>query len=108
MKIPNKLKVGGRDYEVIYPHHFDSTSDVQIGYHDPFLQKIKLADVYASGEKFHPQTLLHTLLHEILHSIDHVYCNSRILGTKDGEEIIDQLAEGLLQVIRDNNLDFRK
>ena len=108
MKIPKTLKVGGRTYTIVYPYKFDTSERVQLGFHEPFLQEIKLADINSNGRKFNDQSVMHTFIHEVIHAIDTVYNNNRIqeLGDK-GEEIIDQLAEGLLQVVRDNDLDLR-
>jgi hypothetical protein len=48
-----------------------------------------------------------TFVHEVLHAIDNVYFGGRLSRWEQGEDAVDQLAEGLLQVIRDNKLDFR-
>lgn len=107
MVIPKRLKVGGRDYRVMYPHTFADSSQILFGQHDASGQLIKLSGKNSFGEDRHPQAIEQTFLHEVLHAIDAVYCAAHIGQHNDGEDIIDQLAEGLLQVIRDNKLDFR-
>lgn len=108
MKIPESVKVGGRDYRILYPHTFTDSSCVLYGQHDASGQTIKIVDRNQFGEVRHNQATVHTFMHELLHAIDNVYCAGHVQKHEDGEDIIDQLAEGLLQVIRDNNLDFRR
>lgn len=108
MKIPERLKIGGRDYKIIYPHRFTDSCQVLNGQHDWSGQTIKISDIDAFGSQRHPQGIAHTLLHEILHGVDMVYtCGTLFEMKQAGEDLIEQLAEGLLQVIRDNDLDFR-
>jgi hypothetical protein len=106
MKIPEKLKVGGRDYEVIYPHRFEDSADVLYGLHDGSGQTIKIASMDSHGGQRCEQAIANTFLHETIHAISMVY-GCKLGSLENGEDIVAQLAEGLFQVIRDNDLDFR-
>lgn len=107
--IPEMIRVGGRDYRILYPHLFRDSTTHPAGQHDPAGQTIKLSAINTHGETRHPQAIWHTLLHEILHAIDYVYCGAALLEMEQkGEMIIDQLAEGLLQVLQDNHLECGK
>lgn len=107
MKIPKKLKVGGRTYTITYPFIFKDTPRPLYGLHDAAGQFIKIAQKDEFGVDRHPESITHTVLHEFLHAIDNVYNGGRLTSADRGEEMIDSLSEGLLQVIRDNGLDFR-
>lgn len=108
MKIPKLVKIGGRDYRVIYPHKFQDSHCVLYGLHDPGTQTIRLSLKDEQGSDRHPQSIEHTLLHEIIHAIDAVYFGGKLSAWDKGEDAIDQLAEGLMQVIKDNKLDFSR
>jgi hypothetical protein len=104
MRIPKTLKIGGRIYKITIPFVFTDAHRCLYGLHDPAKQTIKMTELDEFGVKRHQQSIDHTFLHEILHAIDNVYIGGKIGMYEDGEHIIDQLAEGLLQVIRDNKL----
>ena len=104
--IPEKVKVGGREYKISFPYCFQDNAQVLYGLHDPGQLSIRLSEVDESGNKRSEFALLQTFLHEILHAVDYVYNQGTVTRQTDGERIIDQLAEGLLQVLRDNALDF--
>jgi hypothetical protein len=107
VNIPKRLKIGGRDYDVFYPHTFLDSTKPLYGLHDPSAQTIKIGQMDEFNVPRHPQSITHTFMHEILHAIDNVYLCDTIRVQDNCETIIDQLSEGLLQVIRDNQLDFR-
>jgi hypothetical protein len=108
MKIPQKLKVGGRDYRIYYPHIFSDSSLPHYGLHDSGGQTIKISQKDEFNVNRNDQSILHTFIHETLHAIDNVFNGGRLTGWEKGEETINQLAEGLMQVIRDNKLDFKE
>lgn len=108
MKIPKVVKVAGRTYSVVFPHTFDDSSQLLNGQCDWDRQTIKITDRDAFGAKRHQQDIEHTLMHEIIHAIDRSYCQTAIGTSEQGEDLINGLAEGLLQVLRDNKLDFSK
>ena len=108
MIIPERLKIGGRYYQVLYPHVFMDSHQVLYGLHDPSGQTIKIGNKDEFGVDRHPDSIMQTFLHESLHAIDNIYNGGRLTAWDKGEETVDQLAEGFLQVIRDNDLDFRE
>jgi len=108
LKIPKSLKIGGRSYKVLYPHIFTDSCQNLYGQHDSSGQTIKMADKDTFGVVRHPESIAHTFMHEILHAVDNVYVGGKIQSLDCCEHIIDQLAEGLCQVLKDNKLDFSK
>jgi len=108
MKIPQALKIAGRDYKIFYPYTFKDNLRPLYGLHDSATQTIRITDRDENNCIRNRQAITHTFLHEVLHAIDNCYFAGHLSTWDQGENAIDQLAEGLLQVIRDNNLDFRK
>jgi len=106
MKIPSKVKVGGRDYQIFYPHKFTDSAHPHYGLHDAGGQTIKISQIDEFGAKRNPQSIIHTFIHEVLHAVDNVYNGGRLTVWEHGEETIDQLAEGIMQFVRDNDLDL--
>ena len=98
MKIPESVRIGGVEYEVIagVPSLNDGQNMLygQIDYHN---STIKLSDV-AQG---HQMNCI-TLWHEILHGIR----NHAGLEIENEEEIIDMFARGIYQVLQDNGARF--
>ena len=101
MKIPGFLKIGGHRVTVEKNHLFkeiDHCLGMSLCLEDRILlspqeQGILLSEV-AGAVNF---------LHEIIHWVDDVY-----LGKKLSEDEVKVLAEGFFQVLRDNDLNFRK
>ncbi len=108
MKIPPTLKIGGRTYKVLYPHTFRDNVRPLYGLHDAATQTIRITNKDENNCRRNPQSITHTFLHEIIHAIDNCYFAGHLTAWEQGENAVDQIAEGLLQVIKDNNLDFRK
>ena len=106
VKIPGSIKVGGRNYEIICPYIFRDSQSVLYGLHDPSGQTIKISTKDEHGCDRHPESITHTFLHEILHAIDSVYFGGKLTVWEHGEDAIDQLAEGLLYIFNDNDLDL--
>lgn len=94
MKIPESVRIGGVEYEVIdnVPSLNDGQNLLlgQINYHD---NNIKLSDV-AQGH----QMKCITLWHEILHGIR----NHAGLDIENEEDVVDMFARGIYQVLQDN------
>jgi hypothetical protein len=103
MKLPETIKVGAHEYEVVFPHRFQEV-DGYLGLHDSNIRRIMIAEVDWCGNDRKPTDVYKTFIHEILHAVDNVYLKGRIGEEGDEEKIIDSLAEGLLQVLLDCNL----
>jgi len=95
MKIPEKIKIGGVGYSVVYEERLNTGSKLAYGHidYDKAIIQIepKLQDY---------QGMCQTLLHEILHGV----ADDRQIDFKnaDEERIVNQFANGLYQVIQDN------
>lgn len=106
MKIPSILKVGAARYRVKYEKEaFVATDDPKgeaenVGEHVPCLRIIRLSK-RSHHKKIPEESMADTFLHEALHAV------SRVYGIDLKESQVSGLAGGLMQVIRDNGLDFR-
>ena len=98
MKIPDKVKIGWRTYEVEQDEHrsADNGGDLygEIKYEEG---KIYLYDKQSEENKNV------TLLHEIIHGIFFMTGHS---DYRTNEDLITLLSENLYQVLKDNNLYF--
>ena len=93
MKIPRKLKIGGHWIEVtIRKESKDMYTNT--GTRAAWQNRLYIQGDMAESKQWS------TLFHEILHEIDW----QLNLGIKDNEKVIDSLAEGIYQVLVDNNL----
>jgi hypothetical protein len=101
MDIPQKLKIGGHEYTVLFPYHFKERSD-HAAQHDGDLLEIRVNDLELGGNKRPDSSVMVSFIHEILHGIDRIYCASSIDRLPDNEKIIEGLSEGLYQVLTDN------
>ena len=102
MTIPKHLKIGGRTYEVVYPYHFKERYD-RTGQSNHYRCEIYITDDDGNGSKRTQESVEMTLVHEILHCVDLVY-NGDELADKNSEAMVSRLAEGLYQVLKDNDL----
>jgi len=92
MKIPDKLKVGANNISIHRVELTESDADQNGGWFEWETNKMCIA-------KGMPEDREATcFLHEILHAVN-IYMT---------EEQATYISESLVQVIRDNNLDFRK
>lgn len=94
MNFPDKVKVGGHEYKVIFPYTFTERSD-NIGQADHDMLEIRLSekDGYVTRAD---SCLYETFIHEIIH------CISEIWRIDLEEKQVTQLGEGLLAVLVDN------
>ena len=95
MKIPDKLKVAGHVYDIVFDDERLSNEDC-IGLVNHNGLRIYLAKNHR-GVKLGKSVSEENLLHEILHTIDVCYNNHSL-----DEKTIDRLSEGLYQVLKDN------
>ena len=100
MKITDKIEIGGRTYKVDFPYLFVDAVQPLYGICDDGLQIIRISEIDEHGAKRSIQSIYHTFLHECLHAIDNVYNGGRLTQWEKGEETIDQMAEGIMQLIR--------
>lgn len=106
MRIPTKIKILGHNIKVSchddLVEHPDG--DMCLGLAHQWTDKITLAvgftDEAGSKLDIAEPTIAETLLHEIIHHIDNR------LGLELQEHQISGIACGIIQVIRDNKLDF--
>lgn len=113
-KLPKNLKVGGFNYEVVYPYNFDDKimgSD-NLGLFEPATLKIKVSGVDSGGIETPNSVVMYSFLHEIFHAIDRVYCSDNLDNmdqeienkTDNSEITIPTLANGWYQVLKDNKI----
>ena len=93
MKIPKKLKIGNLIYKI---SELDDSDDTHFGKSTEREQWIRLSTQFSSEEK-RVETLFHEIIHQILDRCSYVD------ESKD-EKLIDCLANGLYQVLKENNL----
>ena len=99
MKIPDKIKIGGHWVNVVRVESFDG-HDGMAGQAKHTKMEILLAEKCYGDEQAESNVAV-GLLHEIVHHVDSLYQT----GLKERQ--VDTLSEGLFQVLRDNELDFR-
>ena len=95
MKIPDKVKVAGHVYKVVWDNGRLSESGF-VGETDHNLDVIYLCKYYPKQARAKSE-IEETFLHEILHTIDVNYNNHAL-----NEKTITRLAVGLYQVLKDN------
>jgi len=100
MKIPDKIRIGGVDYEVRSVDHLNNGEKVcygQISYEEAAIK------INPSNQEHQMQCV--TLWHEILHAIfAHAALDCRKLDITDAnvEMIIEVMSKGIYQVLQDN------
>ena len=95
MKIPDKLKVGGQVYKVVWDDKLLSNEDcIGLARHNQLT--IYLCKIFRGG-KLAKTIIEENLLHEIIHTVDVTYNNHSL-----DEKTVDRLSEGLYQVLKDN------
>ncbi len=101
MKIPNKIRIGGMDYEVSKSNKvlvLEGKECFGIIYYNKHLIEINdnIGDIQQQEQTF---------LHEVVHGIIHE--RNLDLKNSDEESIVDELATALHQIIRDNPEIFK-
>lgn len=95
MNIPSKVRVGSIDYDVeLTDETLVFNTQQSLGIIDYDNNKIRIANNIQSNQR-QEQTFLHELVHAVTREF-------KIDFTEDEETIVDKLADGLHQVIRDN------
>lgn len=98
MKIPRSIKIASHKVKIRVVKNIKDPSGV-LGYADLTHNLIVLRKEY-NGQSLDESTITEVLLHEIVHQVAELY------GINLSEKEVKQLGAGLLQVIRDNRLDF--
>ena len=100
MDIPHSVKVGALWWTIETDPDLSETSD------DHFMTGItlppKLLIKIRGPEREHHDYVRLTLFHEVLHAVNAVYCGGVNVETALEEREVEGLANGLLQVLRDN------
>ena len=101
MKIPEKVRLNGIDYEVSFQHDLNENGLMLDGFIHHNYSIIKL-NTQTQGYQMQCITFLHEICHYILHSYD---CgglgeNKRI--PKDEETLCEMFARGFYQFLQDN------
>ena len=92
----NKIKIGYKTYDIIYDNKFLDEKELT-GEIDYYNKKIIVRDDRDKVE------FLNTFIHETLHGI---FYHSGDKNLKEDESLINCLANGLTQVIVDNNINI--
>ena len=99
MKIPEKLKIKTRTYDVVYDEYL-MRDNQKYGMCEHNKQKITLDSTQKKDQ------LEKTFFHEILHvALDS--SGLRLLNHDLKERIVSSLGEDVLLIIKENNLDLR-
>lgn len=102
MNIPKSVRIDSVDYEVI----LDNTTLIIDRAECKGTINLDYKTIRINNEVQSEQGQEKTLLHEIIHGI--IYERDLDLRTADEEAIVDTIAKGLHQVIRDNPDIFKK
>lgn len=101
MRIPSRVKIGAQRYRVVECDSISWRDDELLGLTRCGVGEISIARTHY-GRDVPEDSKSDTFLHEVIHSVSGVY------GLGLSERQVSGLAGGLLQVIRDNRLDFRR
>lgn len=102
MKIPDKLKIGGHQYKVVYPYVFKELTSGLVGQHDHTINEIRLVDRDSGGLKRVESQVYVTLIHEIMHSLDRLTGQHRFNVDDKAEDYLHSLSEMIYQFLVDN------
>lgn len=97
MQIPKKVRICGLDYEVIFSDDLYLT-DGCYGTHNSSTLQITL-----QNHTLNRQRQEQVFLHELMHAVDVHYLNNKL-----SEDQVDQIANGIFQIMRDNDFFNRK
>lgn len=98
MKIPERVRIGGAEYAVVYVENLNDGVNMAYGHIDFDNCLISLSDSCGTA---HEKRCM-TLWHEILHGIR----EHNGLEIEDEERVVDMFARGIYQVLQDNGGRF--
>ena len=100
-RIPSRIRAGGMNFKINYPHHFIERTDIagRVMFDEEIILITNLAD---SGRPATPHYAWRTFWHEIAHILDKVYCANGIGTEMDNETLIDGIGCGIAQILTDN------
>ena len=98
MKIPNSVRIGGVEYEVLYTPNLRLGTELCYGAISYDNGTIELSETDGLG---HEHQCI-TLWHEILHGIREHAC----MQIENEEEIVEMFSKGIYQVLQDNGRRF--
>lgn len=107
IKFPDSLKIGAYTLKILFPYHFKERVDLN-GQCDIDLSEIRISVCDACGNQRNDSALLVTFWHEVFHCIDRVYFANKMCETKDIENLVEGLAQGMSQIFIDNMLPQMK
>jgi len=96
LKLPDKVKVGGYWYKVLFPYVFTERTDSHAQTCHGSLE-IRIKDRDLGGGKLADARIQEIFFHEILHGLNEVYNASGL-----DEDTIERLGQGLYQFLSDN------
>ena len=101
MIIPRTVKIGAQRLRVTLMPEVELDGETCMGVSKSSIGQIEIATTH-HGSIVPEDSMADTFLHEVIHVTSNTY------GLELSESQVGGLAGGLLQVIRDNKLDFRK
>ncbi len=109
MKLPNKLNILGKTYTVTYvknPSEVDVHNRESLwGQTDFWTQSIR---IYKGNNTV--EDVMHTVIHEAIHAIAHelhIMVGDSSFNSYEHENAVDQLALGILNLVKNNNINFK-
>lgn len=96
MKIPDKIRIGGVEYDIKFVDNLRKGIELlygEISYED---SEIRISNSDGKSHEFQCITLMHEILHGIA---DHANLD---IEKADTEQVVDTLAKGLYAVLQDN------
>lgn len=96
MKIPDKIRIGGIEYQITEVENLRDGTQLLYGQIDYGDAEIRLSKTDGENHQFRCVTLIHEILHGIA---DHANLDIKKATT---EQVIDTLAKGLYAVLQDN------
>ena len=101
MKIPKTVKIAGYEFKVKYPWKQKNQSWAAEIDHDQ--QIIRISNKRPDGKKKAVAGINETFLHELIHGVNRLYLSNR---RQLKEDQVEQISEGIFQVLKDNKLRF--